>query len=98
MGAITAAFYGWLPRTCPICFPLASATGAGLSFNIGRVVAAGGALCLGQFVGLFGDDYGRAMGVITLIYVLGLVLSGSRPKPREAAARLTVPTRKRGSQ
>ena len=83
VGAITAAFYGWLPLYLPELFPTrVRATGQGLSFNIGRVVAAGGAICLGQFVGLFGDDYGRAMGVITLIYVLGMILIWFAPETK----------------
>ena len=83
VGGITAAFYGWLPLYLPELFPTrVRATGQGLSFNIGRVVAAGGALCLGQFVGIFGDDYGRAMGVITLIYVLGMILIWFAPETK----------------
>jgi MFS transporter, SHS family, sialic acid transporter len=83
VGGITASFYGWLPLYLPELFPTRiRATGQGLSFNIGRVVAAGGTLCMGQFVGLFGNDYGRAMSVITLIYVIGLVLIWFAPETK----------------
>ena len=52
VGGITAAFYGWLPLYLPELFPTRiRATGQGLSFNFGRILAAGGTLCLGQFFG-----------------------------------------------
>jgi len=82
-GGITAAFYGWLPLYLPELFPTrVRATGQGLSFNFGRVVAAGGTLCQGQFVALFGGDYARAMGLVTLVYVLGMVLIWFAPETK----------------
>jgi MFS family permease len=82
-GGITAAFYGWLPLYLPELFPTrVRATGQGLSFNFGRVVAAGGTLCQGQFVALFDGDYARAMGIVTLVYVLGMVLIWFAPETK----------------
>lgn len=83
VGAITAGFYGWLPLYLPELFPTrVRATGQGFSFNIGRVLAACGTLCMGQFVALFGNDYGRAMGTVTLIYILGMVLIWFAPETK----------------
>ena len=83
VGGITAAFYGWLPLYLPELFPTrVRATGQGLAFNIGRVVAAVGTIFMGLFVGLFGNDYGRAMSVITLIYIVGLVLIWFAPETK----------------
>ncbi len=83
LGLVTAAFYGWLPLYLPELFPTrVRATGQGLSFNCGRVLAAVGTLCMGRFVGLFGNDYGRAMGAITLIYILGLFLIWFAPETK----------------
>ncbi len=83
VGGITAAFYGWLPLYLPELFPTRiRATGQGLSFNFGRVLAAGGTLCLGQFFGLFGGDYGRAMGAVALVYLLGMVVIWFAPETR----------------
>jgi MFS family permease len=83
VGGITAAFYGWLPLYLPELFPTrVRATGQGLSFNFGRILAAGGTLCMGQFVALFGHDYGRAMGTVTLIYLLGMVLIWFAPETK----------------
>ena len=83
VGGITAAFYGWLPLYLPELFPTrVRATGQGSAFNFGRMLAAGGTLCMGQFVALFGNDYGRAMGTITLIYLLGMVLIWFAPETK----------------
>lgn len=83
VGAVTAAFYGWLPLYLPELFPTrVRATGQGLSFNFGRIIAAVGNLCMGQLVGLFGGDYARAMGAITMVYALGLVLIWLAPETK----------------
>lgn len=74
-GAVTAAFYGWLPLYLPELFPTRiRATGQGIAFNLGRILAAIGALQMGALMGAFGGSYPRAGAVITLVYVLGLVL------------------------
>ena len=58
---MTAAFYGWLPLYLPELFPTrVRATGQGLSFNFGRILAAVGALYMGQLISIFGGDYGPA--------------------------------------
>jgi len=81
VGGITASFYGWLPLYLPELFPTrVRATGQGLSFNFGRVVAAGGTLCQGQFVAMFHGDYARAMGTVTLVYLAGMVLIWFAPE------------------
>ncbi len=75
VGATTAAFYGWLPLYLPELFPTrVRATGQGLSFNAGRVLAAGGALLQGQLVATYGGSYARAGAVVTLVYVAGMLL------------------------
>jgi len=83
VGAVTAAFYGWLPLYLPELFPTrVRATGQGLSFNFGRIIAAVGNLFMGQLVWAFGGDYARAMGAITLVYLLGLVLIWIAPETK----------------
>ena len=83
VGAISAAFYGFLPLYLPELFPTrVRATGQGLSFNIGRVIAAFGVVYMGQLVALFGNDYGRAMGAVTLVYVIGMVAVWFSPETR----------------
>jgi MFS transporter, SHS family, sialic acid transporter len=83
VGGITAAFYGWLPLYLPELFPTrVRATGQGLCFNIGRVLAALGTLFLGQLVTMYGDDWGKAMGTVTLVYLLGMVLIWFAPETK----------------
>ncbi len=74
-GGMTAGFYGWLPLYLPELFPTRMrATGAGFSFNVGRILAAGGTLVSGQLVAAFDGDYARMCSVISLIYVVGIVI------------------------
>jgi MFS transporter, SHS family, sialic acid transporter len=83
VAGVTAAFYGWLPLYLPELFPTRiRATGQGLSFNFGRILAAGGTLCLGWFFGLFDNDYGRAMGAVAMIYLLGMVVIWFAPETK----------------
>jgi MFS transporter, SHS family, sialic acid transporter len=75
VGAATAAFYGWLPLYLPELFPTrARATGQGLSFNAGRILAAVGALTQGQLVSLYDGSYARAGATVTLVYLVGMIL------------------------
>jgi MFS family permease len=83
VGCVTAAFYGWLPLYLPELFPTrARATGQGLSFNFGRILAAAGALGTGSLVRFFDNDYARAGATISLVYALGLVLIWLAPETR----------------
>jgi MFS family permease len=75
VGGATAAFYGWLPLYLPELFPTRSrATGQGLSYNTGRILAAVGAITQGQLVDFYGGSYAKAGSIVTLIYLVGMVL------------------------
>ncbi len=81
--AVTAAFYGWFPLYLPELFPTrVRATGQGVSYNSGRILAAAGALTQGQLVSYYGGSYAQAGSVITLIYLLGLGLIWFAPETR----------------
>ena len=83
VGGVTAAFYGWLPLYLPELFPTrVRATGQGLSFNFGRILAAVGALTQGRLVSYYDGSYAKAGAVITLIYLLGLVLIWFAPETK----------------
>jgi MFS family permease len=83
VGGVTAAFYGWLPLYLPELFPTrVRATGQGLSFNFGRILAAVGTFYMGYLVALFGGDYGKAMAAITLIYVVGMIMIWFAPETK----------------
>ena len=75
MDTVGVTYYGWLPLFLPELFPTrARSTGAGISFNTGRVVAAAVVLSTGLLVQLFGGDY-ALIGVWSgLIYVVGMGL------------------------
>ncbi len=83
VGAVTTSFFGWLPLYLPELFPTrVRATGQGLAFNAGRVLAAIGALQMGVLMQTFDGSYANAGAVITLIYVLGLVVIWFAPETR----------------
>jgi MFS family permease len=83
VGAATAAFYGWLPLYLPELFPTrVRATGQGLCFNFGRLLAAVGALTQGQLVAAYGGSYAKAGAVVTLVYVAGAFLIWLAPETR----------------
>ena len=83
IGFVTAAFYGWLPLYLPELFPTrVRATGQGLSYNFGRILAAVGALVQGKLVTEYGGSYAKAGAIVTLVYVVGLVLIWFGPETK----------------
>lgn len=74
-GVCTTAFFGWLPLYLPELFPTRiRATGEGITFNFGRIIAAAGIIFgMSQLVVVFGG-YAKAATVASLIYVVGLIL------------------------
>ena len=81
VGGVTAAFYGWLPLYLPELFPTrVRATGQGISFNSGRILAAAGAMQMGMLVQWLGGNYASAGAAITLIYIPGMLLIWLAPE------------------
>jgi hypothetical protein len=75
LGVISTIFFGWLPLYLPELFPTeARSTGAGVSFNSGRILAACGVLGTGAVTAAFGGDYGKAGSITTLVYALGMII------------------------
>lgn len=74
-GVVGTVYFGWLPLYLPELFPTrVRATGMGISFNTGRVVA--GCVTLGTAVllGFFGGSYSQ-IGLWTgMIYLAGIVI------------------------
>lgn len=83
-GVCTTTFFGWLPLYLPELFPTRiRATGEGISFNFGRIIAALGIfLGTGQLVAVFGGSYAKATAVMSLIYIIGLALIRLAPETR----------------
>jgi MFS family permease len=91
LGAITAAFYGWLPLYLPELFRTSlRATGQGFGFNFGRVLAAIGVLQLGNLVALASqspatDRFGglpAVCSILSVVYVAGILLIWLVPETR----------------
>ena len=83
VGTTTAAFYGWLPLYLPELFPTrVRATGQGVAFNAGRILAAIAAVQMGSLMAMFGGSYAKAGAVITLIYIVGLVCIWLAPETK----------------
>jgi len=76
LGLFSGFYFGWLPLCLPEMFPTrVRSTGAGVSFNFGRIITAfgvlGGAWLLKE---IFDGDYARLGQITSLIYVLGVVV------------------------
>jgi len=82
-GAATASFYGWLPLYLPELFPTRMrATGQGLCYNSGRIIAAAGALQMGRLLNFYEGSYARAGASITLVYAAGMLFIWLAPETR----------------
>jgi MFS family permease len=75
LGFCGVAYFGWLPLYLPELFPTrARATGAGVTFNFGRVAAVPFVLGAGALAEWFGGDYARLGSWTGLVFALGLVV------------------------
>jgi SHS family sialic acid transporter-like MFS transporter len=73
LGFVGVTYFGWLPLYLPELFPT-RATGTGVTFNSGRILAAASVLGAGILAGWFDGDYAR-VGVFTgLVYVAGMIV------------------------
>jgi MFS family permease len=83
VGLFTASFYGWLPLYLPEIFPTrVRATGQGVAFNSGRVLAALGAWQAPALMAFFDKSYPRAGETIVLVYFIGMILIWFAPETR----------------
>jgi MFS family permease len=83
VGAFSAAFYGWLPQYLPELFPTrVRATGQGVAFNSGRILAALGAWQMGSIMGFFDKSYPKAGSAIVFVYLVGMVLIWFAPETK----------------
>ena len=90
LGGITASFYGFFPLYFPELFPTSvRATGQGFCFNFGRLIAAIGALQLGNLMLLFNGENvtavqsaANAYSVLSCIYLVGMVLVWFAPETK----------------
>lgn len=84
VGMTTAAFYGWLPQYLPELFPTrVRATGQGLAFNFGRILAAAGAWQMGSLMAFFDQSYAKAGATIVMVYLVGMALIWFAPETKD---------------
>lgn len=82
-GACSASFYGWLPLYLPELFPTrARATGQGLAYNFGRILAAAGAWNMPALMGFFDRSYPKAGATLVLVYLIGMITIWFAPETR----------------
>ena len=76
LGFFSGFFFGWLPLCLPELFPTrVRSTGAGVSFNWGRIVTAIGIVASGELLrNVFDGDYAAIGRVTSLIYVAGMLV------------------------
>ncbi len=83
VGMCTASFYGWLPQYLPELFPTrVRATGQGLAFNFGRILAAVGAWQMGSIMAFFDKSYAKAGATIVFVYLVGMALIWLAPETK----------------
>lgn len=90
LGGITASFYGFFPLYFPELFPTSvRATGQGFCFNFGRLIAAIGALQLGNLRSMFGGEGvsdvtagANAYTALSCIYVVGMIIVWAAPETK----------------
>jgi len=74
LGFFSGIYFGWMPLFLPELFPTrVRSTGAGVSFNFGRIVTAMTVFTAGALMELFAGDYARIGRVTSLFFAIGMV-------------------------
>jgi len=74
LGFFSGIYFGWLPLFLPELFPTrVRSTGAGVSFNFGRIVTAVTVFATGALTALFAGNYAHIGRVTSLVFAIGLV-------------------------
>lgn len=80
LGFFCGIYFGWMPLYLPELFPTrVRSTGAGVSFNFGRILTAVTIFGTGALMNLFAGDYARIGRVTSLVFALGLVAACFMP-------------------
>jgi MFS transporter, SHS family, sialic acid transporter len=92
LGVVGTLFFGWLPLFLPELFPTrVRATGAGVSYNTGRVASAVGVLVAGGLMSWFDGDYARVGEVTAWVYAVGMIVILFAPDTSRSDLRETEP-------
>lgn len=75
LGFVSGIYFGWMPLFLPELFPTRlRSTGAGVSFNFGRIVTATTIFATGALMEYFSGDYARIGRITSLIFAVGMVV------------------------
>ena len=90
LGLVATVYFGWLPLFLPEMFPTrVRATGSGVAFNSGRIIAAVVVLSIAGLVeAMFNSDYPRIGSITSWVYVAGMVVILLVPKSTESIEEL----------
>lgn len=84
LGFFSGIYFGWMPLYLPEFFPTRiRSTGAGVSFNFGRILTAVTVFTTGALTELFGGDYAQIGRVTSLIFGVGLIAIWLAPNADE---------------
>jgi MFS family permease len=74
LGFVSGIYFGWLPLCLPELFPTrVRSTGAGVSFNFGRIMTAVTLFASGLLMGYFGGDYARIGRITAMFFLVGML-------------------------
>ena len=74
LGFFNGIYFGWLPFFLPELFPTRiRSTGAGVSFNFGRILTGLTLLITGTLLAWFNSDYARIGQVTSFVFALGMI-------------------------
>lgn len=80
LGFFSGIYFGWLPLFLPELFPTrVRSTGAGVSFNFGRILTAITVFATGALTTWFDGDYAKIGRVTSLIFAVGMLVACLSP-------------------
>lgn len=75
LGFFSGIYFGWLPLFLPELFPTrVRSTGAGVSFNFGRILTALTIVATGALMAYFAGDYAKIGRVTSLVFLFGMIV------------------------
>ena len=75
LGFFSGVYFGWLPLCLPEMFPTrVRSTGAGVSFNFGRILTVVTRLTTSMLIAAFGSNYAVIGRITSLVYAVGIVV------------------------
>ncbi len=84
LGFFSGIYFGWLPLFLPELFPTkVRSTGAGVSFNFGRILTAVTVFTTGVLTRYFSSDYAQIGRITSLVFALGLIVIYLAPDTKD---------------